>query len=295
MTLASSIITSVGYDLKLSTTDATARTNELINYMNRIIQNAIVPALARFKSDMGMKEWTTTESSVNNPKYSLPSDFRSFYALYGKTREHGGALASAASSSSLTLDSSASSSDDTYNGMIMRLTSGTYADTQRYITDYTGSSVTASTVAFAGTPGIADTFVIVEPFTAADELTQVEMDEYNLDYTTSAEEPEVYSLLTDTSVMIGPCPDSSTVVFYGLYFYAPAAMTAGTDTLPFNGIFDELIRTYTAQMGMLRDEYNVSVEETVRSRLEADIISIIRERSRRKPGGGQSRIRGSRD
>jgi hypothetical protein len=124
---------------------------------------------------------------------------------------------------------------------------------------------------------------------------QVEYDELALDYTDVADEPEVYSLMTDTSLMVGPTPNSSTVVFYGLYFYAPAALAATTDTLPYNGIFDDLIRVYTSQLGMLRDEYNVSVEETIRSRMEADIISIIRERSRRKPGGGQSKIRGSND
>lgn len=294
MTLASSIITSVGYDLKLSTTDATARTAELISYMNRIISNAIVPGLVRFKSDLGMKEWTTTESAAYNPKYTLPTDFRSMYALYAKTYEHGGTLASAASSTSLVLDALASSTDDAYNGMLLRLTSGTYADSQRYITDYTGSTVTAATVAFGGTPG-TDTFVIVEPFTADDELTQVEYDEFARDYTGTADSPEVYNLLTDTSIMIGPCPNSAEVVFYGLYFYTPAALTAASDTMPFNGIFDDLIRVYTAQLGLLRDEYNVSVEEAIRTRMEADVISLIRERNRRKPGGGQSKTRGSND
>ena len=294
MTAVSSIITSVGYDLKLSTTDATSRTNELISYMNRIIQNAIVPSLARFKSDMGMKEWTTTESTAYTPLYTLPTDFRSFYALYARVYEHAGALAAAGSSTSMTLDSLASATDDTYNGMLLRLVSGTYADQQRYITDYAGTTKVATTSAFGGTPS-TDNFVIVDRFTADDELVQVEYDELALDYTDVADEPEVYSLMTDTSLMVGPTPNSSTVVFYGLYFYAPAALTATTDTLPYNGIFDDLIRVYTSQLGMLRDEYNVSVEETIRSRMEADIISIIRERSRRKPGGGQSKIRGSND
>ena len=294
MTAVSSIITSVGYDLKLSTTDATARTNEFINYMNRIIQNGIIPMLARFKSDMGMKEWTTTESTAYLPKYTLPTDFRSFYAVYAKTCEHSGTLASAASTTSLVLDSSASSTNDYYNGMLLRLTSGTYADQQRYITDYVGSSVTATTAAFGGTPS-TDTFVIVEPFEDADQLTQVEIDEFNLDYTGTADEPEVYSLFTDTSIMIGPCPTTSTVVFYGLYYYTPTALSATTDTLPFNGIFDELVRQYTTEYGLLRDEYNVSVEESLKGRMEADIASVVRERHRRKPGGGQSRIRGSND
>ena len=294
MTAVSSIITSVGYDLKLSTTDATARTNELISYMNRIISNAIAPTLARFKSDLGMKEWTTTESTAYNPKYTLPTDFYSMYALYARIYKHAGTLASAASSTSLTLDSSASSTNDAYNGMLLRLTSGTYADQQRYITDYVGSTVTATTVAFGGTPS-TDNFVIVEPFTDDDQLVQVEYDEYALDYTGNADSPEVYTLLTDTSILLGPCPNSATVVFYGLYFYKPTALSATTDTLPYHGIFDDIIRVYTSQLGMLRDEYNVSVEETMRSRMEADIITIIRERSRKKPGGGQSKIRGSND
>lgn len=294
MTAVSSIITSVGYDLKLTSTESTARTNELISYMNRCISNLIAPVLARFKSDLGMKEWTTTESTAYTPKYTLPTDFNSFYALYARTYEHAGTLASAASSSSLVLDSSASSTDDAYNGMVLRLTSGTYADQQRYITDYTGSTVTATTVAFGGTPS-TNTFVIVEPWTADDELQQVEYDEYASDYTGTATSPEVYCLLTDTSLLVGPCPDTATVVFYGLYFYKPTALTATTDSLPYNGIFDEVIRGYVSQMALLRDEYNVSVEDAMRARAEQDVVSIVKDRLRRKPGGGQSKIRGSED
>jgi hypothetical protein len=48
-------------------------------------------------------------------------------------------------------------------------------------------------------------------------------------------------------------------------------------------------------MMMLRDEYNVSVEEAIRKRVEEDVVGAIRERVRRKPGGGQSKIRGSND
>jgi hypothetical protein len=294
MTTVSSIITSVGYDLKLTSTEATARTNELISYMNRCISGFIIPLLARFKSDLGMKEWTTTESTAYLPKYTLPTDFYSFYALYAKIYEHAGTLVSAASSSSMVLDTDASTTDDAYNGMILRLTSGTYADEQRYITDYTGSTYTATTVAFTSTPS-TNTFVIVEPFTADDELQQVEMDEFNSDYTKTAESPEVYSILTNTSLMIGPCPDTATVVFHGLYFYKPTALSATTDTLPFHGAFDETIRVYTTQMALLRDEYNVSVEESIRNRIDQDLISIIKERVRRKPGVGQSKMRGSED
>ena len=228
MTAVSSIITSVGYDLKLTTAEATSRTNELISYMNRCITNIIVPTLARFKSDLGMKEWTTTECTAYTPKYTLPTDFYSFYALYAKEYEHAGTLASAASATSVTLASTASSTNDAYNGMLFRLTSGTYADVQRYITDYVGATVTATLSSSAGgTPG-TDTYVIVEPFTADDELTQVEVSELNEDYTETSDCPEVYALLTDTSLMLGPCPDSATVVLHGLYYYRPTALTATT-------------------------------------------------------------------
>lgn len=295
MTTVSSIITSVGYDLKLTSTESTARTNELIAYMNRCISGFLVPLLARFKSDLGMKEWTTAESTAYLPKYTLPSDFYSFYALYAKESYYAGSLDAAASSSSLTLDSSASGTDDTYNGMILRLTSGTYADEQRHVLDYASSTVIATTSAFSGTPSASDTFVIVEPWTKDDELTQVEMDEFNSDYTDTADVPEVYSILTNTSLMIGPCPNSAEIVFYGLYFYKPTALSATSDTLPFHGVFDEVIRVYTTQMALLRDEYNVSVEESLKSRIDQDAISIIKDRVRRKPGVGQSKMRGSND
>ncbi|KKN00480.1 hypothetical protein LCGC14_1137470, partial [marine sediment metagenome] len=82
MTLVSTVLTDVSYDLKLSATQKTSRTAELINYMNRVIKNGILPTLIRFESDFGMKDWTTTETVANQRDYALPSDFVAFEALY---------------------------------------------------------------------------------------------------------------------------------------------------------------------------------------------------------------------
>jgi hypothetical protein len=85
------------------------------------------------------------------------------------------------------------------------------------------------------------------------------------------------------------------VVLYGLYYYKPTALTSTTESLPYHTLFDGVIRSYVAQMMMLRDEYNVSVEEAIRNRIEAEVVGVIKDRVRRKPGGGQSKIRGSND
>lgn len=295
MTAASTILTDVGYDLKLTSAKATTRQAELLSYMNRIIRFAIAPTLVRFKSDLGMTEWTTTETTAYLPRYSLPSGFLSFYILYCIKEEHSGSLASAGSSTSITLDSNASDSDDFYNGYIVRLTSGTYADAQSFIVDYAGSSVTATcSPAFSGTPS-TDSFKIFKRPAQEDELVQVELALLNSDYTGNADYPEVYAIDRSSYIVLGPTPDGDDLVLYGWYFSIPSALTASTSTLPYNDLFNDIIRAYTTEMGLNRDEYNVKFEEAIRRNIEADVISILRERARNKPAGHQAKIVGSND
>lgn len=296
MTTATNIITSVTYDLKMTSTEVTARTSELIDYINRCSTNVITPMLVRMKSDLGVKAWTTTETTAYVPEYTLPTDFLSFYALYARTREHGGALASAASATSMTLDSDASDEDDTYNGMLFRMTSGDEADEQRYITDYDGDTVTATlSAALSGTPSATETFVIFKRPSNDDELVQMEVSELNEDYSETATEPEAYALSTETSLMLGPCPTTATVVLYGLYYYKHAALTAGANSLVLSEVFDEVVRQYVTESALLRDEYDVRAERDMTARYQDAVVSIIRERSRKKPMSAQSPIWGSRD
>jgi hypothetical protein len=293
MTAVSTILTDVAYDLKLSSTEQTSRQAELISYMNRIIRNGITPTLMRFDSDYGMKEWTTTEASAYVREYSLPSDFVSFSALWCIEEQDSGALAAAASGTSVTLASTASSSDDTYNGYLFRLTSGTYADEQTNVSDYAGSTRVATlSPTLSGTPS-TDNYVIFDGPVEGDELIQMGLSELYNEYGSNTSKPAAYALDRNANLVVGGIPNTDDLVFFGLYFYLPTLLTTTTDTLPYNDIFDEIVRAYTSEIGMLRDEYNIQVEEMLMARIQADVASVMRYRVKGKPHPGQSKIMGS--
>lgn len=294
MTTVSSILTSVSYDLKLTTSELSTRTNELISYMNRIINTEISPVLIRFKSDMGMKAWTTQETTAYVPEYTLPSDFISFYSLYAKEADHTGALADATSTSVVLLDSDASDEDDYYNGMVFRMTSGDEDGEQVYVTDYAGATRQATlSPVLSGTPTAAETFAIFNRVGSEDELTQVELWELNSEYSGMGDVVYVYALSVNTKLILGPTPYDSDIILEGMYFYTPTALSASTDSLPYNGIFDELIRSYTSQLALLRDEYDIRVENSIHNRIESEVLGIIKSRMVKRPVAGQSKIKGS--
>jgi hypothetical protein len=292
MTAVSAILTDVAYDLKLSSTVKTSRQAELISYMNRIIRNGIMPTLMRFDSDFGMKEWTTTEATAYVREYTLPTDFISFSALWCTEEQDSGALTAAASGTSVTLASSAVASADAYNGYLFRLTSGTYADEQTNISDYAATRVATLSPTLSGTPS-TDNYVIFDGPVEGDELIQMSMAELYNEYGSNTSKPAAYALDRNTNLVVGGIPNTDDLVFFGLYFYLPALLTATTDTLPYNAIFDEVVRAYTSEIGMLRDEYNIQVEEMLMARIQADVASVMRYRSKGKPHPGQSKIVGS--
>ena len=295
MSTVSSILTSVGYDLKLSSTQLTDRSAELINYVNRIIRAGILPTLIRYSHDYGMKEWTTTETTAYLRRYSLPSDFVSFHVLYGVQQEDSGTLTSAASTTSVVLDTDASSVDDHYNGYFFRLTSGTYADEQTYIIDYDGSTRTATlSPALSGTPS-TDNYVTFDVPETQDELRQLPVRQLYNEYSSTTSIPEAYALDRDSYLVLGDIPDNSEIILYGLYFYMPTLLTASTDSLPFDPIFDEIVRQYTSQIAMLRDEYDIKVEAAIMGSIQNEVATILARRIRSTPQPAQSKIRGSDD
>jgi len=288
MTLVSTVLTDVSYDLKLSATQKTSRTAELINYMNRVIKNGILPTLIRFESDFGMKDWTTTETVANQRDYALPSDFVAFEALYSIDRTYGGTLASAASATSVVFASGASTSDDTYNGELFRLTSGSITG-QVPILDYTGSSLTATLGSgLSGTPS-TETFNIFNQPEEATELGQLPirrlLNEFN-----AISDPEAFAIDRNTNVVLGNVPDDATHNLYGKYYNMPDLLTTSTNTLPYDEMFDEIVRQYTTIIGETRDEYDASFEASVYGNIQADVISVIRSRGGKMPGVTQSRI-----
>jgi hypothetical protein len=225
-------------------------------------------------------------------EYTLPTDFISFSALWCIEEQDSGALTAAASGTSVTLASSAVASADAYNGYLFRLTSGTYADEQTNISDYAATRVATLSPTLSGTPS-TDNYVIFDGPVEGDELIQMSMAELYNEYGSNTSKPAAYALDRNTNLVVGGIPNTDDLVFFGLYFYLPALLTATTDTLPYNAIFDEVVRAYTSEIGMLRDEYNIQVEEMLMARIQADVASVMRYRSKGKPHPGQSKIVGS--
>jgi hypothetical protein len=282
-TAVSVLLTDIKYDLKIPNTDTT-RDNELISYMNRINKNAIMPALLRSSSDLGMKQWTTTETVVNVRSYSLPSDFVAFYKLWCPDVETTGALA-AGGTSSVTLASGASSTDDDYNRFVLRMTSGNAADEQVTITDYTGSTRVASlNPSLSTSASTGDTYSIFKEPTDDDELDQLSPFELRTNYGTDSDgRLEAFAIDRQSNIIVGPYPDD-TYPLYGLYFYLPSTLSATTDTMPYDPMFDQLVRQYTTILALNRDEYNAQFEVSIMSQIQGEIMSIIRRRQR-YPGG----------
>lgn len=304
MSTVNSILTSVSYDLKLSSTTLSTRTNELINYMNRVITNGITPTLVRFESEYGLKEWVAAETTPYLRRYTLPTDFLSFYHVYCIEENLNGTFSAVTSTSSVTLDSSGSTADDAYNGYYVRVTSGSNADAvtgQTTIIDYDGDTRVATlSPALGALPGTTDTYRIFEAPADTDELDQVELSKLYRDYS-SAEKPSVYSVAqsgssTTTTVYMetGGIPDASGYILYGRYFFWPTALSSSSDVLPYPAVFDEVIRSYTSMMAMNRDEYDIRVESALLQGIQQDISSIIHSRTRGRPRPAQSRIYGSR-
>ncbi|MHA2064639.1 MAG: hypothetical protein ACXABY_09725, partial [Candidatus Thorarchaeota archaeon] len=166
-------------------------------------------------------------------------------------------------------------------------------DEQTNISDYVGSTLTATlSPTLSGTPS-TDNYVIFDGPVEGDELIQMGLAELYNKYGSNTSKPAAYAVDRDTNLVVGGIPNTDDLVFFGVYFYLPTLLTATTDTLPYNNIFDEVVRAYTSEIGMLRDEYNIQVEEMLMARIQADVASVMRYRSKGKPHPGQSKIMGS--
>lgn len=293
MTAVSTILTDVGYDLKLSTTQQTSRQAELISYMNRVIRNGIMPTLIRFHSDYGLKNWTATEVTEYKRNYPLPSDFVSFEHLYCIDAAWSGTLGTSTATTSITISSTGSTGDDVYNGMELRVTTGTDADDQAQIVDYDGGTVTATlSSALTGTPTSTDKAYIFPQPSDDDELEQMPLRNLYNEYNSNGD-PEAYALDRNTNIVLGNIPTDTTHVLYGQYFNLPTLLSASSDALPYDEIFDEVVRQYTSMIGMNRDEYDINIEASIYGAIQTEVLGIIRKRGGTVPGVTQSKIYGS--
>ena len=241
-----------------------------------------------------MAEYKTQQITGYIRQYSPPADFVAFNSLYCIAVDHSGALGDDGTTTTAVLDSDASDSDDTYNGYILRLTSGDATGQQAYIYDYDGDTVTASLSPAITAPSSADTFVIFKPPEESDNLTQLDYEELLNGYNSSTSKPEAYAVWDgygDDYIFLGGIPDNSNLVLYGLYHYMPTKLTATTDSMPYPDVFDEVIRSAVTQIAMNRDEYNTEVEMGIMSMVQQEVQMLLRYRNKEF---AQSKIRGSR-
>ncbi len=222
---------------------------------------------------------------------SLPSSFLAMHSLYCVDSYHSG-TASAGGSTSITLESGASTSNDTYNAMLIRIYGGTGADQQKTITDYVGSTLVATVDSTWDTnPSSDSTYIVFEQPTEGDELKQREPDFIRSEYNDTGA-VEAYAI-EGTNILLGNIPDSTTRVLQGWYWAIPTALSSTSDTVPFNAFFDWVIIEYATMRALNRDEYNVQMEMGLVAEAISGVTSILRLRKSRTDR--QPKIAGSED
>ena len=277
MTLVSAVTDSIKYRIKLSTTN-TDRDAEIIDFLNSILRNSVTPALLRHRSDIGRTEWISTETTANVRRYALPTNFIAFDELYCIEIEHSGTIATGGTATVI-LDSDASDDDDFYNAMLIRTTGGTGADQQTVIVDYTGSTLTAElepdlTTAADGTT----TFAIFEYPTESERMKLKSIHTVNREYSSTGT-PQMYAL-DGSYLVLGSIPTEA-MILWGYYYSLPTLLTATTDTLPYNDLFNEILVQYGTIMALNVDEYNLQNEQAIYMKAESDVETVLSRRGER--------------
>jgi len=288
VSLVSDLLPYIKDDIKES---GTSRDDELIRYMNRCIRSAILPTLIRSRATIGLTEWNTEEVTENVRSVSLPSSFAAMHSLYCIDTYHSG-TAQAGASTTITLASTASSSDDTYNAMNIRITGGTGDGQQKVITDYDGTTKVATVASSWSTnPDSTSTYVIFEEPDKGDLLVQRDVDYVRTHYNTVSS-IEVYAI-DGTNLLLGGIPDSTSRVLQGWYWARPTALSATSDTVPYNEYFDEVIKEYVTGRALNRDEYTVQFEAGLLNAAVSGVTSILH--LNRSMTDRQPEIAGSKD
>ena len=288
MSVASTLTTWIKDDIKES---GTGRDGELLRYMNRVIQKAIVPTLIRFQSTIGITEWNSDEVTENVREVAMPTGCLAIRDLYCIDSEEDG-TAQAGTNTTITLASDASSSDDAYNSRQVRIYGGTGDGQQKIITDYVGSTTVATVnSAWTTNPDSTSTYIVFKEPSRSNRLKQREPDWVRENHSSTGK-PQYFGI-DDTNIVLGNIPDSTVRVLWGWYYKYPTSLTATTDTVPYNGIFDHVITEYTTMRALNRDEYNTNIEQGLLSEAIdgiSGILAVRRSRTDRQP-----RLAGSED
>jgi len=288
MSTVSTLLDYVKDDIKDTSSDRNA---EIIRYMNRVIRKSILPTLIRFRSDIGTTEWVTAELTENLRTVSLPSDFKTMQVLYCINSQHDGTAASG-TATTITLDIDASSSDDNYNSYLIRITGGTGEDQQKTITDYVGSTVTATVdSAWTTNPSSDSTFIVFKEPSTGDELVQRDAGYVRTHYN-SIGSVEAYAV-EGSNIVLGGIPDDTVRVLWGWYYALPTTLSATTDTIPYSGHFDDVIIEYCTTRALNRDEYNTQMEINLMQQAIDGVLGVITYRQSRTDR--QPEYKGSKD
>jgi hypothetical protein len=107
-----------------------------------------------------------------------------------------------------------------------------------------------------------------------------------IDYTpTEHTEPSEYYVDGSNNICFPSYPDDDYTIKIP-YYTLPTAITATTDTVPFLGLFDNVIIEALAWRAMNRDEYDVSVEFKWQSFLNERAVRVIAMRKKTQIGVG---------
>jgi len=113
------------------------------------------------KEDDSSAQWDIQEAAVDGIDSVKVLNTGSGYG----TRKHSGTAQGGSTSTTIVLQNTASVTDDYYNGMSVYITAGTGIGQLRVITDYVGSTKTATVAAWDVTPDITSTYEVTTTLT----------------------------------------------------------------------------------------------------------------------------------
>lgn len=92
--------------------------------------------------------------------------------------------------------------------------------------------------------------------------------------TSNEGEPEKWYLDESSNIIFLPTPDDSYTVYIP-YYKIHAALTATTDTMPFDTMFDDTYVQFVTNMALNREEYELKMESAWIEALERQAIQLI--------------------
>lgn len=83
-----------------------------------------------------------------------------------------------------------------------------------------------------------------------------------------------YMINGTTLYLFGDIPNAASTL-YLWYYSIPTAFTATTDTMPYNGLFDQVWRQFVSLLLLNRDEYSADFESSLLKTCEVDVLRAV--------------------